>query len=93
MYTNGELITSNAAPSGPASAETSPLRLAAHAAKAQFFKGTIDDVRIYNRALSLDDPAGHADAGRSVTGGREERQRAPLHRKMRRRSLTQCLRA
>ncbi len=41
------------APSGPAAVEASPLRLGAHAASSQFFRGLVDDVRIYNSALSL----------------------------------------
>src|SRR4029434_8471985 len=51
-YTNGVLVTSNPAPSGPADAETSPLTIGRHAAASQFFKGIVDNVRIYNRALS-----------------------------------------
>src|SRR5262249_27953357 len=39
--------------SGPASSDPNPVTFGKHAATAQFFQGTVDDVRIYNRALSL----------------------------------------
>jgi hypothetical protein len=51
-YRNGELITTNSAPSGPASAEGNSLKFGRHAAADQFFAGTVDDVRVYNRALT-----------------------------------------
>src|SRR5262249_55220407 len=52
-YTNGALITANTSPSGPAMSDTNPLTFGKHATLPQFFQGTIDDVRIYTRALSL----------------------------------------
>jgi hypothetical protein len=51
-YTNGVLVTSNTAPSGPADSDPNPLTIAKHATVKQFFRGTVDDVRIYNRALT-----------------------------------------
>jgi len=52
-YTNGFLISTNSDPSGSPAAESNSLKLARHAANAtQFFTGTVDEVRIYNRALS-----------------------------------------
>jgi hypothetical protein len=51
-YTNGQLITTNSAPSGAAAAETNSLKLGKHAKSAQFFTGTVDDARVYNRVLS-----------------------------------------
>ena len=51
-YKDGELITSNTAPSGPASNESTSLKLGRHAVSNNFFQGTVDEVRIYNRALS-----------------------------------------
>ena len=51
-YTNGILVTSNEAPSGPPTPEANSLKFGRHAAYAQFFTGTIDGVRIYNRALT-----------------------------------------
>jgi hypothetical protein len=51
-YRNGTLITTNSAAHGVPSAERAPLTLGRHARAPQFFAGTIDDVRIYNRALT-----------------------------------------
>ena len=52
-YTNGQLITNNDTPSGAAANETNTLKLGRHASSAtQFFTGTVDDARVYNRALS-----------------------------------------
>lgn len=50
-YTNGVFITTTAA-SGVADSEFESLNLGRHAAAAQYFHGTIDDVRLYSRALS-----------------------------------------
>ncbi|UCG56616.1 MAG: hypothetical protein JSU70_17345 [Phycisphaerales bacterium] len=54
-YRNGVLITSNSAPSGAPSAETNSLKIARHAAAAQFYTGRVDEVRIYNRALTAEE--------------------------------------
>jgi hypothetical protein len=51
-YTNGVLATSNPAPSGPPDADPNALTIGRHAAANQFFQGIVDNVRIYNRALS-----------------------------------------
>jgi hypothetical protein len=51
-YRNGVLITANTAPSGPPDSESLPLEFGRHAGAPQYFRGTIDEVRIYNRALS-----------------------------------------
>ena len=51
-YKDGILITDNDSPSGDPSPETNSLKLARHAASDRFFQGTIDEVRIFNRALS-----------------------------------------
>ncbi len=52
-YTNGQLITTNSTPDGPAANETNTLKLGRHASNAaQFFTGTVDDARVYNHALS-----------------------------------------
>jgi hypothetical protein len=51
-YRNGVLITTNTAPTGNPDAETNTLKIARHAAAAQFFTGTVDDVRVYNRVLT-----------------------------------------
>lgn len=54
-YRNGVLITSNPAPSGAPNAESNSMKLGRHAAAAQFFTGTVDDARVYNRALTLEE--------------------------------------
>jgi hypothetical protein len=57
-YTNGQLITTNSAPSGPAANETNSLKLGKHAKSAQFFTGTVDDARVYNRPLAQEEIQG-----------------------------------
>ena len=54
-YTNGILITSNAAPSGDPAAESATLKLGRHAVAAQYFGGIVDDVRVYSRVLTLEE--------------------------------------
>ncbi len=54
-YTDGVLIAENTAPSGTPTSEPNSLKFGRHAAAAQFFGGTIDDVRVYDRALSARD--------------------------------------
>ncbi|MGD2094637.1 MAG: PASTA domain-containing protein [Phycisphaerales bacterium] len=55
-YKDGVLISTNDAPFGPPNSEWNSLKLARHAANAgQYFTGTIDEVRIYDRALSDDE--------------------------------------
>jgi hypothetical protein len=51
-YRDGVLIGRNTAPSGNPDTESMTLKLGRHAAAAQYFKGSVDDVRIYNRVLS-----------------------------------------
>jgi len=51
-YRDGVLITTNDVPSGPPDAESGTLKLGRHTTAAQYFTGTIDEARIYNRALS-----------------------------------------
>ena len=52
-YKDGVLITSNTAPSGAPTSESTSLKLGRQASVAQFFRGNVDEVRVYNRALSL----------------------------------------
>src|SRR5262245_41135825 len=66
-YTNGVLITSNSAPSGPATSDPNPLTFGKNASSAQFFQGTIDDVRVYNHALTLSEI--QSDMNTPVSGG------------------------
>ena len=53
-YRDGVLITTTPV-SGPPNAESNTAKLARHAAAAQFFTGTVDDARIYNRALTAEE--------------------------------------
>ncbi len=50
-YKDGILVTNNPDPSGPSNAESSTLKLGRHALSKEYFKGTLDDVRMYNYAL------------------------------------------
>ncbi len=54
-YRDGELITANSTPSGDPSPESNTLKFGRHAAAAQFFRGTVDEVRVYRRALTADE--------------------------------------
>jgi hypothetical protein len=51
-YKNGQLISANTAPSGPARSEPTALTFGRHAALDQYFAGAIDEVRVYNQALT-----------------------------------------
>ena len=51
-YRNGVLITNNSDPAGPPSAEDASLKFGRHALGDEFFSGIVDDVRVYNYALS-----------------------------------------
>jgi hypothetical protein len=53
-YVNGVLITSTAA-AGVPDAEVGTLKFGRHSTAAQFFAGTVDDVRVYNRALTVEE--------------------------------------
>jgi fibronectin type 3 domain-containing protein len=57
-YKNGVLVTTNTLPSGPPDPNPPVLRLGRHASAAQFFRGSIDEVRVYSRALSAAEIAG-----------------------------------
>ncbi|MBN1361397.1 MAG: discoidin domain-containing protein [Sedimentisphaerales bacterium] len=50
-YTNGVLISTTSMPGTPAN-EGNSMKLGRHAANAQYFQGTVDDARVYNRALT-----------------------------------------
>jgi len=54
-YRDGVLITSNSAPSGSPNAEGNSLKLGRHAAASQYFTGIVDDARVYNRALTVEE--------------------------------------
>ena len=54
-YVNGELMATNVSPKGPADSEAATLVFGKHATAAQFFAGAVDDVRLYDRALTADE--------------------------------------
>jgi hypothetical protein len=55
-YRDGVLITSNQAPSGPPDSESGTLKLGRHATSANnYFTGTVDNVRVYNKALTVEE--------------------------------------
>ena len=56
-YKDGVLVTDNPDPSGNPEAEAETLKLGRHAAWTAHFNGTIDDVRIYNYALTKEEIA------------------------------------
>lgn len=56
-YKNGVLTTDNAEPSGPPHAEKASLKLGKHATDDHYFKGTVDNARVYNYTLSAADIA------------------------------------
>jgi hypothetical protein len=51
-YRDGQLITSNAQPSGSPDSAVESMKIARHAVNDYLFAGYVDDVRIYNYALS-----------------------------------------
>jgi len=51
-YKDGVLITDNSEPSGNPDPEESTLKLGQHSTRGDCFNGTLDDVRIYNYALT-----------------------------------------
>src|SRR5215510_4652587 len=51
LYVNGVLVGTRTF-TGPMPIGTGPRRIGGHSLGQQFFKGTIDEVRIFNRALS-----------------------------------------
>jgi len=53
-YVNGVLITTTGV-AGVPDAEVGTLKFGRHSTAAQFFAGTVDDVRVYSRALTVDE--------------------------------------
>ncbi len=51
-YKNGNLVSTNATPSGAPDAESASLKIGRNAIAPQYFKGLVDEVRIYDRPLS-----------------------------------------
>ncbi|MHC4641409.1 MAG: LamG domain-containing protein [Planctomycetota bacterium] len=56
-YKDGLLITDNPDPSGPPNTESATLKFARHANNADFFEGTIDNIRLYSYDLTADEIA------------------------------------
>jgi len=54
-YKNGVLITDNPDPSGPPDKEWATLKFARHSIQSHYFKGTLDDVRLYSYVLTADE--------------------------------------
>jgi hypothetical protein len=51
LYVNGVQVSSRS-PSGPIAVSTNPLQMGGDSIYGQYFQGRIDEVRVYNRALS-----------------------------------------
>ena len=66
LYVNGNLVASGGLV-GPATATTSPLRIGSWSGTKEFFTGWIDDVAVYNKALSGTQVSSHYAAGNGVT--------------------------
>jgi hypothetical protein len=70
-YKDGILITNNSDPSGDPESESTTLKLGRHSLYGDYFAGTIDDVRIYNYALSqVEIAALHTGKGLRKAGNR-----------------------
>ena len=54
LYRNGTLVGTLAQP-GPTAVSTDPLRIGGNSVWDEFFQGRIDEVRIYNRALTVNE--------------------------------------
>jgi hypothetical protein len=57
-FKDGALISNNSNPSGPSDHEAATLKFGRHSTRQDYFSGKVDDVRIYNYALSETDIAG-----------------------------------
>jgi Concanavalin A-like lectin/glucanases superfamily len=62
MYLNGTLVTKKSV-SGSMQTSGRPLKIGGNAVWGEFFQGTIDDVRVYDRALSATDVKADMAAG------------------------------
>ena len=60
LYVNGTLVDSNTAPSGDIDTGTQIMAVGTWSTLIDYFQGTIDEVRIYDYALSLETIKGHA---------------------------------
>jgi Concanavalin A-like lectin/glucanases superfamily len=85
LYVNGALVATRAA-SGAILTSTNPLRIGGSSALGRWFRGRIDEVRVYNRALSASEiqsdrttPLSQTAAARRLAGGGSQ-ELAPLGR-------------
>ena len=62
-YVKGKLINSNDQMEGRADAETETLKIGRHALYKNYFRGWVQDVRLYNRALKADEMAVFGSGG------------------------------
>ena len=74
VYANGAQVASHAL-AGAAPVSDGPLRIGGNAIWPEFFKGVIDEVRVYDRALSAAEIAADRDA--AVTPGAKRPRRGP----------------
>jgi glucose/arabinose dehydrogenase len=89
VYRNGVRVASHAL-SGAAATSDGPLRIGGNAIWPEFFKGVIDEVRVYDRALSAGEIARDRDAAiapdakrpktRTSRGGKLRRTKREVHR-------------
>ena len=62
LYVNGAEVSSQAR-TGPIATSTNPLQIGGDSIYGQYFQGMIDEVRVYNVALTaVADPDGHEHA-------------------------------
>jgi len=66
LYVNGTQVSSRAL-SGPLVASNQPLRIGGNGIWSEWFMGSLDEIRVYNRALSATEVT--ADMNRAVVGG------------------------
>jgi hypothetical protein len=72
LYADGQLVASNESTADPESSDTKPVRIGANSLSGKmkgYFTGSIDEVRIWNRALSDNDVAAAYSSGSFDTSG------------------------
>ncbi len=89
VYVNGAQVAAHAL-TGEAAGSSGPLRIGGNAIWPEFFKGVIDEVRVYDRALSAGEVARDRDAAitpgaerpatRTSRGGKLRRTKREVHR-------------
>ena len=89
MYVNGRRVSSHAL-GGRAVASGGPLRIGGNAIWPEFFKGDLDEVRVYDRALSAGEiardrdtritPGARRPGPKTSRGGKLRKTRRDVHR-------------